>query len=125
MAHTRFVKKRVFSKEDTKPQSIKSKPNNKKVKNKEKEEQYDKLKILYTNADQLTPTKKIELKELISRKKPHIIAICEVKPKNGKEKLIQDYKIDGFSDIYHTNVENKKGRGIVILVHQTLSHPKK
>ena len=40
-----------------------------------------KLKIMYTNADQLTKKKKRELDELVSTEEPHIIAICEVKPK--------------------------------------------
>ena len=35
------------------------------------------IKILFTNADQLTASKKIELEHRISREKPVIIAVCE------------------------------------------------
>ena len=44
------------------------------------------MSILYTNADQLTTSKKSELLETVERTKPHIIAINEVKPKNGNER---------------------------------------
>ena len=44
--------------------------------------QNEQLKIVYTNADQFTATKKCEPVELISRGKPHIVAINEVNPKN-------------------------------------------
>ena len=77
--------------------------------------------MMYTNADQLSTTKKHELIELVSREKPHIIAICEVNPKNGSERLIQDYIIEGFT-IYSANLDNHKGRGIIILVHSSISH---
>ena len=60
----------------------------------------NKLKIIYTNADQLTSLKKQELRELVSQAQPHIIAVCEVKPKHGKERLIQDYSFDGLSLIH-------------------------
>ena len=39
------------------------------------------INITYTNADQLITMKKSELLEFFGWKKPHIIAICEVKPK--------------------------------------------
>ena len=40
------------------------------------------LKVLYTNADQLTNAKIDELLLKIKQHKPLIVAICEVKPKN-------------------------------------------
>ena len=40
---------------------------------------------MYTNADQFTTMKKSELLEFVKRKKPRVIAICEVKPKNPRE----------------------------------------
>ena len=39
------------------------------------------INIMYANADQFIAMKKSELLEFVERKKPHIIAICEVKPK--------------------------------------------
>ena len=39
------------------------------------------INIMYTNADQFATMKKSGLLEFVERKKPHIIAICEVKPK--------------------------------------------
>ena len=79
------------------------------------------LRILYTNADQLTLSKKQELENLLSQNKPHIIAICEVKPKKKTERQLQDYTLDGFIP-YHTNTDSDKGRGIVVLVHHSISH---
>ena len=80
------------------------------------------MKIIYTNADQLTAMKKQELEELVSQSQPHIIAVYEIKPKNGKKQLIQDYSFDGYSVTYQTNGINKTGRGIIILVHKSISH---
>ena len=60
---------------------------------------------------------------MVSKEQPHIIAICEVKPKNGKkEYLIQDYVIEGYSEPYETNALNKIGRGIVILIHESMNN---
>ena len=50
-----------------------------------------------------------------------MIAICEVKPKKESERLTQDYAIDGYS-INHTDIDQEKGRGIIILVHSSISH---
>ena len=44
------------------------------------------LKVLYTNADQLTSQKLSELKYKILLQKPMIVAVCEVKPKNKTAK---------------------------------------
>ena len=79
------------------------------------------MKIVYTNADQFTNTKKCELIELIEREEPHIVAINEVKPKNGAEQRDQDFAIEQFS-IFTTNIDSTSGRGIVILVHSSISH---
>ena len=43
------------------------------------------INIMFTNADQFTTMKRLELLEFVERKKPHIIAICEVKPKIPRE----------------------------------------
>ena len=37
------------------------------------------INIMYTNGDQFTTMKKLEFLEFFERKKPHIIATCEVK----------------------------------------------
>ena len=54
------------------------------------------MKIVYANADQFTNTKKCEFIELIEREEPHIVAINEVKPKNGAEQRDQDFAIEQF-----------------------------
>ena len=46
----------------------------------------EKLKIIYTNVNQFTSSKKCELVQLILREEPHIIAINEIKPKNESER---------------------------------------
>ena len=43
------------------------------------------IKVLFTNADQFTHSKKNELQERIITDKPIIIAVSEVKPKNSKD----------------------------------------
>ena len=43
------------------------------------------MEVLFTNADQFTHSKKDELQERIISLKPKIIAVSEVKPKNGKD----------------------------------------
>ena len=50
---------------------------------------------MYTNADQFTIMKKSELLEFVQRKKSHIVAICEVKPKIPRERTELDYGISG------------------------------
>ena len=75
---------------------------------------------MYTNADQLTTPKRNELTKLIHREKPLIIAINEVKPKNGSERKEQDYSFPNFQP-FQTNMTNNTGRGIVILVHKSIS----
>ena len=58
---------------------------------------------------------------MVSREQPHIIAICEVKPKNGAERLIQEFSIDGYLD-FSTNLDTHKGRGMIILIHASISN---
>ncbi len=79
------------------------------------------IKILFTNADQLTPSKKSELEQRIVTEKPMIIAVSEVKPKNSSEDTEMDYHIEGYT-IRPTNIETslKKGRGIIIYTHTSL-----
>ena len=63
----------------------------------------------------------VELVELISQKKPHIVAINEVKPKNGSKRKEQDFVIEHFS-IFTTNIDSTNSRGIVIIAHLSISH---
>ena len=75
------------------------------------------LNILYTNADQLTTAKMAELRLRIQQEKPMIVAVCEVKPKNGKDH--HDYDIPGFS-LHPVNINSSEGRGIAVYTHSSL-----
>ena len=77
------------------------------------------IKIMYTNADQLTPSKKTELIKKIETQKPMLIAICEVKPKNSKERSILDYKISNYT-LHPLNLDNDIGRGIALYSHTSI-----
>ena len=77
------------------------------------------LDVLYTNADQLTSSKMTELKKLVERKKPLILAVCEVKPKNSGERSPKDYEIPNYS-LHPINLFNNVGRGIAVYTHQSL-----
>ena len=81
-----------------------------------------KLKILFTNADQLTPTKMSELKSMIEHEQPLIVAICEVKPKNpAKERSMEDYQISNYTmhPVYLQSTD--PGRGIAVYSHNTIT----
>ena len=78
-----------------------------------------KIGIMFTNADQLTNSKLTELKKLVERKKPLIIAISEVKPKNMSERTLKDYEIPNFS-LYHNDLDSSSGRGIAVYAHNSL-----
>ena len=74
------------------------------------------LKVLYSNADVLTASKMVELRERVKIEKPHIIAITEVQPKNSSEaRMDQDYTVHNFSLHRWCN-----GRGINIWTHKCL-----
>lgn len=75
------------------------------------------INVLFTNADQLTTSKMTELRKRIQQERPLVIAICEVKPKNSKER--HDYKIPGYS-LHSINLENQIGRGIALYTHASL-----
>ena len=71
------------------------------------------LKILFTNADQLTASKMVELLKRIESEKPHIVAVCEVKRKNLDTLSETDYKIPGYT-LHPVNLDNEIGRGIAV-----------
>ena len=82
----------------------------------------DEIKILYCNADILTSDKKNELILDTKKQHPHIIAICEVKPKNGALRQLHEYEFDQYKIVSHTNMEGTTGRGVVILAHSSIYH---
>ena len=56
------------------------------------------IKVMFSNADQLTSPKMCALQTKIQQEHPMIAAICEVKPKNAvKDGSDQDYKIPDYS----------------------------
>ena len=75
------------------------------------------LTVLFTNADQLSTTKMTELRLRIQQEKPLIVAVCEVKPKNSRER--HDYDIPGFS-LHPVNIHDPTGRGIAVYTHSSL-----
>ena len=78
------------------------------------------INVLFTNADQFTPTKKSELLKRIEKEMPLIMAICEMKPKNAHDRELQDYEIPDFS-MHPVNIEpNSSGRGIAIYTHSSI-----
>ena len=76
------------------------------------------INVMFTNSDQLTAAKMFELKNRIIQEKTLIIAVCEVKPKNGNERTLKDYKIPGFS-IHPVNLDSTTGRGIAVYTHNS------
>ena len=77
---------------------------------------------MYTNADQLTTTKKKQLEQEVVNEKPHFIVICEVKRKYGERWQLHEYQFSDYEVVNHTNMENNCGRGIVILSHSSIKH---
>ena len=77
--------------------------------------------IMFANADQLSQSKILELKENIVQQKPMIIAVCEVKPKNSKDRTLEDYKLPGFS-LHEVNIQSKNGRGIAVYAHHSIDN---
>ena len=75
------------------------------------------INVLFTNADQLTTSKMAELRTRIQQVKPMIVAICEVKPKNSRER--HDYNIPGFT-LHPVNLDSSAGRGIAVYTHSSL-----
>ena len=75
------------------------------------------MKILFTNADQLTTSKMIELQSKVKQEKPLIIAISEVKHKNKSKRFIdEDYSIQDYN-LHPVNLDTDTGRGIVVYTH--------
>ena len=78
------------------------------------------MKILFTNADQLTESKMTELVAKIDQEKPLIVAVSEVKMKNSsKKRAIEDYQIPNYT-LHDVNLTNDTGRGIAVYIHKSI-----
>ena len=74
---------------------------------------------MVTNADQLSSAKMAELQKRIKLKKPLVIAVCEVKPKNPHERAEPDYDIPGYS-IHQVNLDSSIDRCVVLYTCSSL-----
>ena len=74
---------------------------------------------MYTNADQLTSSKKIELEDRIRLEKPAIIAVCEMKPKNAKIRSAEEYAVPGYT-LYDVNLDALPFMSMIQLTNQPL-----
>ena len=75
------------------------------------------IQVMFTNADQLSPSKKVELQERILKEKPLIIGVCEMKPKNKKKQYAQaDYDIPDYT-LHHVHLDSDLGRGVAVYTH--------
>ena len=79
------------------------------------------INIMYINANQFTTIKKVELLEFVEQKKPHIIGICEVKPKIPRERTELDYVIPGYP-LHPVNLDSNIGRGRMIYIHSSIDN---
>ena len=78
---------------------------------------------MYTNADSFL-NKIDELKNVISirEKRPLIIAVTEVKPKNWRYAIaLAEVKLDEGYESFYCNLDNKEGRGVLLYVDKRLS----
>ena len=82
----------------------------------------DGLRIMYTNADQLT-NKLQELEARIKIENPHLILVTEVNCENIKNSPdLITFHIQGFQ-LFHQNVSTD-GRGIIIYIQQNINYTK-
>ena len=77
------------------------------------------INVMFSNTDQLTPSKKDELLAKIEQQKPLVIAICEVKPKNLSDRQLLDYVIPGYTT-HPVNLDESFGRGVAVYTHDSL-----
>ncbi|XP_066936371.1 uncharacterized protein [Clytia hemisphaerica] len=80
------------------------------------------IRIFYCNADTLTPEKKRQLVLDVEKHHPHIIAICEVKPKHDGLRELHEHELKHYKCVSHTNMTTGIGRGIIILAHSSIKH---
>lgn len=91
-------------------------------KNTTKEATSKQLSVIYTNADQLTSSKKDELLKIVEQKRPDIIAICEVKPKNGGDRSEAEFEFQNYISYANPTFDQKTGRGIKVYVKTDISN---
>ena len=77
------------------------------------------MNIMFTNADQLTTSKMLELKSQIAANKPLLVAVSEVKHKHRDHCCLMDYDIPSYT-LHPVNLDNNTGRGIAVYVHDTI-----
>ena len=80
------------------------------------------MKVMFSNVDVYTVDKRRELVNRLSvGRKPDVIAIQEVRPKNSRyERDMVEYEIEGY-DIYDRNVIGTDvGRGLLLYVDESL-----
>ena len=72
------------------------------------------------NADTLT-NKMPEFQLLVRHHKPEIICVNEVLPKNFNRQIYpEEFALEGYDMISHSNVANNIGRGTILYVHRSL-----
>ena len=80
------------------------------------------LRIMYTNADQLTREKLSQLISRVSDQKPHIVLVNEIKPKNTtKQWNALDFGLPNFTP-HPVNIDSKNGRGLITYVNSALDN---
>jgi len=75
------------------------------------------LNILYTNADGLL-NKRHELQILLNslNKRPHVIAVNEIKPKNMPQQVqLSEFNLDGYN-VFSQGLDDPTTRGLIIYV---------
>ena len=78
------------------------------------------LKIFYTNADSL-PNKFTELQAHVQTTTPHIVGVCEVKPKNSRYDLNEpEIELPGYN-MYNSDLKKGRHRGCVLYISNKLS----
>ena len=78
------------------------------------------MKILFTNADQLTGSKMCELITKINQDKPMIVAVSEDKMKHStKKRSLEDYQTPSYT-LHPVNLFNETGRGIAVYTHKSI-----
>ena len=79
------------------------------------------LLCLYINADTLT-NKLSELSVLVKDLNPDILGISEVLPKNHSRHIFpEEFKLEGYNELIHKNVENNTGRGSILYIKDHLN----
>ena len=116
------VDKKNLRKEKTQPSGTVTNKDTRIDRNKLKPYNGASTKILFTNGDQMSAAKFLELQQHINREKPLIVAICEVKPKNSvKERTTEDFQIHDY-ELHPVNLHNTDpGRGVAVYTHSSIS----